>query len=262
MAAAGVAAGATASCGRATGQDGDETNDEMGAKQAEAAGEGRLTARPGTRGSTTPTPGLQPLADGDDEALLYVPASYDPDRRHQLVLMLHGAGGEARGGLAPLLPLADEAALILLSPKSRGSTWDVIGGGYGRDVAFIDRMLEKTFARTAVDPRRVGIGGFSDGASYALSLGLINGDVFTAVVAFSPGFVAPGERRGSPTIFVSHGVADAVLPIDVTSRRLVPRLRRDGYDVRYREFQGPHAVPAPIAREAVDWLLSHAGAEE
>ncbi len=31
--------------------------------------------------------------------------------------------------------------------------------------------------------------GFSDGASYALSLGVPNGDLFTHIVAFSPGFM-------------------------------------------------------------------------
>jgi phospholipase/carboxylesterase len=36
-------------------------------------------------------------------------------------------------------------------------------------------------------------------------------------------------------------------------------LRRAGYDVRYREFDGPHTVPADVAREAVDWLTTPAG---
>jgi predicted esterase len=55
-------------------------------------------------------------------------------------------------------------------------------------------------------------------------------------------------------VFVSHGDADDVLPIDRTSRRIVPDLRDDGYDVTYREFTGPHTIPVEIAREAVDWL--------
>jgi predicted esterase len=85
----------------------------------------------------------------------------------------------------------------------------------------------------AIDPARVAIGGFSDGASYALSLGLTNGDLFSHVLAFSPGFMAPAGQEGSPRIFVSHGTRDAVLPIDRCSRRIVPTLRRAGYDVAY-----------------------------
>jgi phospholipase/carboxylesterase len=65
-----------------------------------------------------------------------------------------------------------------------------------------------------------------------------NGDVFTRVLAFSPGFRAPAERTGSPRIFVSHGVRDGMLPMDRCSRRIVPQLERGGYDVLYREFDG------------------------
>ena len=125
-------------------------------------------------------------------------------------------------------------------------------------MASIDRALEHTFARYEVDPARLAVGGFSDGASYALSLGLTNGDLFTHVLALSPGFMAPGRRRGEPRVFVSHGSEDAVLPIARTSRRLVPQLQGSGYDVLYREFGGGHAVPRPVAREAVGWFLADA----
>jgi phospholipase/carboxylesterase len=105
-----------------------------------------------------------------------------------------------------------------------------------------------------VDAGRLAVTGFSDGASYALSLGLTNGDLFTHVVAFSPGFMALATRRGKPPVFVSHGTRDGVLPIGVTSRRVVPELESGGYEVRYREFAGPHTVPEAVAREALGWF--------
>jgi len=101
----------------------------------------------------------------------------------------------------------------------------------------------------------VAIEGFSDGASYALCLGLTNGDLFTHIIAFSPGFASPGISRGSPLVFVSHGTNDRVLPIERTSRRVVPQLETEGYRVQCREFEGGHMVPDEIAREAVEWLL-------
>ena len=221
--------------------------------------EGRLTARPGQPAESGPL-GLRPLGlGGRRDGLLYVPEAYRADRPMPLVLTLHGAGGNARHGLNFLMPLADEAGLILLSPESRGSTWDVIRGGYGPDVAFIDRALRQAFDSYAVDPSRLAIGGFSDGASYALSLGITNGDLFTHILAFSPGFAAPAGQEGSPRIYVSHGTRDEVLPIDVCSRRVAPRLRRAGYDVLYREFDGPHTVPPEIAREGVEWLTGAGG---
>jgi phospholipase/carboxylesterase len=79
-----------------------------------------------------------------------------------------------------------------------------------------------------------------------------NGDLFTHEIAFSPGFAVPAAREGSPRILVSHGVHDNVLPIDRCTRRIVPQLERAGYEVRYREFDGPHTVPESTAREALE----------
>jgi len=192
------------------------------------------------------------------DGYLYVPATHRTGRPSPLVLLLHGAGEDARDGLALLRGQADAAGLILLALSSRGSTWDLIvgRGRYGPDVAAIDRALEQMFSRYALDPSRVAVGGYSDGASYALSLGLANGDLFTHVLAFSPGFMTPGASSGSPRIFVSHGTRDRWLPIDSCSRRIVPQLERAGYEVRYREFDGPHVVPPGIGREAAGWFAT------
>jgi predicted esterase len=190
--------------------------------------------------------------------LLYAPPSYDPSRPAPLALLLHGAGGDAQGGLFPLRDLADAAELILVAPDSRGRTWDVLYGGFGPDVAFLDQALDLAFSRYAVDPAHLAIGGFSDGASYALSVGLTNGDLFTHLLAFSPGFMAPDRHDGLPAIFISHGTQDEVLPIDVCSRQIVPALRHSGYTVRYDEFIGPHTVPLEIARAALTWYLGTA----
>jgi predicted esterase len=171
--------------------------------------------------------------------------------------MLHGAGGTAERGLAPFRDVADEAGVMLLAIDSRRRTWDVIVGKFGPDVAFIDEALALVFERYAVDAAHLAVEGFSDGASYALSLGITNGDLFTHIVAFSPGFVvADGGQEGQSRLFISHGTRDEVLPIDRCSRRIVPLMERAGYDVRYREFDGGHTVPPEIAYEALTWLVS------
>ncbi|HET7077939.1 MAG TPA: phospholipase, partial [Chloroflexia bacterium] len=90
--------------------------------------------------------------------------------------------------------------------------------------------------------------------SYALSVGLTNGDLFTHILAFSPGFLASAGQTGTPRIFISHGIHDSVLPIDRCSRRIVPSLRDADYAVSYKEFDGPHTVPPDIARAAVQWF--------
>lgn len=182
---------------------------------------------------------------------MYVPPGADRESL-RLVVMLHGAGGVARSALNILREEADRHRLLLLAPKSIAATWDVIAGGYGPDVRNLDRLLTEV---AAVYPLRgYTVGGFSDGASYALSLGLANGDVFDSVVAFSPGFEAAELANGRPRVFVSHGTEDRVLPIDRCSRRIVPALKRAGYEVSYHEFGGGHAVPVAMQRRAVGWL--------
>jgi len=42
-----------------------------------------------------------------------------------------------------------------------------------------------------------------------------------------------------------------VLPIDRTSRAIVPLLRNAGYTVEFREFTGGHAVPQSAVNEVV-----------
>jgi phospholipase/carboxylesterase len=221
------------------------------------AAAGRLEARPPrTPPGGTRAKGSQPLGLGSGrDGILYVPEGLTGPAA--FLLLLHGATGSAAGitGRLAAFAHADELKMVVLAPDSRLQTWDVIRGGFGPDAAFVDKALARVFATVAIDPTRVAVGGFSDGATYALSLGLVNGDLFTHVAAFSPGFFVAGERHGSARFFVSHGQQDEILPIDSTSRRVVPALQRAGYDVRYREFNGPHTVPAAIAREAFAWIV-------
>lgn len=216
--------------------------------------EGRLSSRPTQVQGSAPV-GLQPLGlESQRDGWLYVPKQYRQENPAPFVLLLHGAGGDAEGGLRLLQPLADRFGTLLLAVDSRDRTWDVIVNRYGADIAFIDRALAQTFSRYAINPTRLAIAGFSDGASYALSVGITNGDLFTHVIAFSPGFLAPADQVGKSRLFISHGTDDKVLPIDQCSRRIVPQLQRANYEVLYREFDGGHTVPNAIAMEGMTWF--------
>ena len=199
--------------------------------------------------------GLQTFGDGGaPHAFLYVPRTYRQGRPAALVLSLPGAGKNALPSVKGLAPYADDAGALVLGVKQQGPTWDYLLGGYGPDVRFIDRALGRVFDRYAVDPERVGARGFSDGAGYALALGITNGDLFRHIVAHSPGFMDTDNPHGSPSLFITHGVDDRTLPIDQTSRELVPELRQLGYDVTYHEFEGGHDVPRQLEPEALSWL--------
>jgi phospholipase/carboxylesterase len=216
--------------------------------------DGRISARPRRNARTTATGSSRLGLGGARDATLQVPPNVTTDPL-PLMVLLHGAGGSGEGILRRLGTFAADAGIVVLSPDARESTWDAIRGEFGRDVDFIHRALERVFDQVNVDPRRISVGGFSDGATYALSLGLVNGELFRRIVAYSPGFVVGGEVTGKPQIYISHGNEDEVLPIDRTSRRIVPALKRNGYDVTYKEFIGGHTIPREIAAAGMKFAL-------
>lgn len=221
------------------------------------SGDPRLTARPGTP-TVAATLGLTRLnLDVGRNANLYVPQSYSPDVPLPLFIALHGAGGSA-DDWESYYNRADQRGMIFLSIKSWDFSWDLIAdASFGKDVKAIDEALMKTFERCAVDASKISFGGFSDGASYALSLGVSNGDLFTHLVGYSPGFIASAPPTvGKPKIYISHGTQDAILPVNVSRLSTVPILREAGYDVTYEEFDGAHIVPAAISESALDWFLA------
>jgi len=203
----------------------------------------RLRAASGAAGGRDEPLGLG----GNRDGVLYVPDTAGPGA--PILIFLHGATGSGRAHLRPVLGAVDRYGVILVAPDSRS------GATFGPDVTFLEQVLEAVVDRVDADTSRLAVGGVSDGASYALSIGLSNGDVFSTVIAYSPGFVAVHEAEGRPRIFVSHGTEDPILPIDSCSRAFVPALRGAGYEVHFREFAGGHTVPPAVADEGIRWWL-------
>ena len=201
---------------------------------------------------------------GERDGVLYVPDTAEPGA--PVLVFLHGATGSGRAHLRAVLAAADRYGVVLVAPDSRHPmTWDLIAEQrFGPDVDFLDDVLAALADRVDhgdldVDLGRLAVGGVSDGASYALAVGLCNGDVFPTVLAFSPGFLVAPAPVGRPRVFVSHGTADRVLPIDACSRAFVPLLEEAAYDVRFHEFDGGHTVPPPVADLGVRWWLDSGG---
>ncbi|MRX11824.1 thioesterase [Pseudoduganella sp. FT25W] len=194
------------------------------------------------------------FADGR-KAVLHVPPHLDSGagaegRPLHLLVLLHGAGGQHGGGDHIALAHAIRHGALLLIPDALSTSWDLLRGGYGPDLAFLDRALLWTMQRYEVDEQAMAIAGFSDGASYALSVGLMNGHLFSDILAFSPGFMAPLRREGRPRIFVGHGKDDQVLAVQ-RGQEIAARLTSEGYAVQYEEFDGAHIVSPPVARAAL-----------
>jgi phospholipase/carboxylesterase len=188
-----------------------------------------ISASGGLAGKTGTNPiGLGSRRDG----LAYIPESAAPDNPRPLLVMFHGAGASARDVMPMIAEIAERRSIMVLAPDSRGRTWDVIEREYGSDVAFLHRALHQAFEKRAVDARHVAFAGFSDGGSYALSLGLINGELVSGALGFSPGYIPPTRKEDAPRFFfVARRTVDAFdaeathLPLPVTNTVVEPCAR-------------------------------------
>ena len=214
---------------------------------------GKITARPREGVQSTITGRVVLDMNSNREAILQLPNNVGPSPL-PLLLMLHGATQEPEDMFEYLGSVPEQTRVAVLAPKSLDTTWDGINDQFGIDVEFLSQALQKVFDSVQIDPARVAIGGFSDGATYAVSLGLINGDLFNSVVAFSPGFVVYGAPSGSPRFFISHGTRDHILPIGRCGRRIASDLKALGYEVTFREFDGDHEIPETVVREGLTWV--------
>ncbi len=190
------------------------------------------------------------------DGFYYIPGAASGNEPLPLLIWLHGGGGNAES-TRYMFPFAEEYGVVILTLDARHNTWDGIDSPYTRDVPFINEALKHLFQRVAIDPERIALGGLSDGAAYALAVGRANGDFFSHLVAVAPGWLEPpSPLLGQPRILIGHGVRDRVYPSSLSRRSIVPRLRSEGYEVSYFEFDGPHWVTEPAVRTILSWLSS------
>ena len=170
---------------------------------------GRLQTRHSP--ATEPTkPGTYPLGlRRDRDGVLYLPPQYAHGTPIPLVLLLHGAGGTGARVAQRFKPYADELGIAFVAPDSTAVSWDR-NDRLASDVEFIDRALAVAFRRISTTPDRLRIGGFSDGASYSLSVGLTNGDLFARILALSASADARSLDEG---LAVPEGIPSWMSPI-------------------------------------------------
>src|SRR5262249_16281504 len=131
-----------------------------------------------------------------------------PQAAAALLVLLHGTDGRAIRMINAFRRVADRRSCILLALQSARWDWDMadevwremnsIGQGvepqFRPDVDRTDAVLLQLFAMASIDPDKIVLLGFSDGAGYALSLGLANPQLFGGIIALSGGFAKVPER--------------------------------------------------------------------
>ncbi|GAA4746722.1 serine esterase [Sphingomonas daechungensis] len=189
------------------------------------------------------------------KAFSYVPANLTAPA--PLVVLLHGAGGDARNFLRQFERDADERGVILLSVQSAGRTWaQRKPTDEEKDVADIKAAIVALSSRSQVADGRTSVMGFSDGASYALSIGLAYPELFRTIVAFSPGYAfGPAELDTTQRIFIAHSRRDPVLPA-ANVRAMVKAFEEAGYAPEVNWFNGGHEIDPQLRKLAFDFALA------
>jgi len=211
-----------------------------------------------------------------DEAVAYVPASAGPNP--PLLVLLHGAGRNSSGIIGGLQADADKRGIVLLAPTSRGPTWDAIPAalraanpqsaldarlghrfGRSRDSDRVEAAIDALSKQLPFDRSRTVLAGFSDGATFALAMGMARSRPFSAVIAWSPGIAieTAGPARGR-RVFVSHGRQDPVLSFEVDKNEIVPLLEREGAAVTFLPFDGVHEAPRAVKDAFLDAVFGTA----
>lgn len=214
------------------------------------------------------------LVDLGDKGWGYIPRSAAGHAAPAL-LLLHGLGQDNRRFLEAVRPVADGWGFVVIAPHARRETWDLLAGRPStlgpmakalrdrnrpdRDAPRVRAAILAMAQRTPVDARRIAVAGFSDGASYALTLGTGAPQLFDHIIVLSGGMAmmdkaAAGEGR---KVFLAHGTSDAMLKYAHARYEMTEKLREAGFDVAFRSFDGPHVLYYRVFIEAIeDWLGS------
>ena len=196
--------------------------------------------------------------------------------RAPLVLLLHGYGSNELDlfGLAPQL---DERCLIvsarapLALAQTGGHAWfniEYTTNGLTADLEQAERsrlslskFLDELQAAHPIDPARVYLAGFSQGAMMSLSVMLARPEKIAGVLAMSGRLPAATaslrthapEAYGGLPVFVAHGLYDPVIPI-AQGRACRDELRQLPLQLTYREYPMGHEVSLETLRDSAAWL--------
>jgi polyhydroxybutyrate depolymerase len=151
---------------------------------------------------------------------VFVPNRLPPGPR-PLVLLLHSLGASAAQmeKVTGFDLLAARAGVYLVYPTGVQHSWDADGccghaahGGVD-DVAFLSRVIDWMRAHHRIDPRRVAVGGFSNGALMAYRLLCADARQVDAVFAASGVLVEAGCRQSRPVPLLGiNGLGDRLVP--------------------------------------------------
>ena len=204
------------------------------------------------------------------KAVAYIPATIDA--HPPLLVLLHGAGRRWDRMIERLAPEADQRGLVLLAPISRGLTWDIVSRAEeppsvssplanrmalrfstSEDAQRIEAAIDQLNSLVPIDRARTALAGFSDGATFALAMGMSRSHPFSAIIAWSPGIaISTAAPAAGRKVYVSHGREDPVLSFSTDCAQIVPLLQSERALVTFQPFHGGHEIPQSVTGAFLD----------
>lgn len=186
-----------------------------------------------------------------------------------ILVLLHGRGAD-EGDLLPLAEALDPrfVAVSVRAPFPLGPGWAWYGiprvgepdpAMFRASLERLDRFLDQVVAGYPIDPTRLFVLGFSQGAVMSGALLLSRPRRLRGAVLLS-GYlplrsdlaIEEAGLRGA-AVFAGHGTADSVIPVGF-GREARDYLTRVGADLSYREYPIGHQIAAEELDEIAAWL--------
>ena len=193
-----------------------------------------------------------------------------------LLVMLHGVGSNERDlfGLAehldPRFHVLSLRSPVGMGPgaygwypvifTAEGAVGDTKKAEEGRQTVI--RFLEAVPSVYDIDPKRIYLLGFSQGAIMSVFTALTRPDLMAGIVPMSGRLLpeawdnrAPDDALRSLHVFAVHGLYDRVLPI-ADGRNLRDKLSTLPLDFTYREYPMAHEVSADSIADIAAYLTA------
>jgi predicted esterase len=209
----------------------------------------------------TPT-GFVQIEHGLSRAVLLTPEEIDPELRYPLITVFHGAGRQDEMLVKACRDEPEKRQAFFLVPRSVEPTWDLIAGTGETDLEFLEYAWDLIYRRYPVDEKRQALLGYSDGASYALSMALSNPGFFDAALCWAAGFVvvdrsALDDQGRKPRLYLEYGTHDPLFPFEQIALPMRENLLAAGYEVEFSVDEGGRHWPSGTFQgEALDWYFA------
>ena len=202
------------------------------------------------------------------------PLEQGAGQSYPALLCMHGIGSDERSILSVVNGVESASYVFgirghLLQPP--GLAYFTIEG-YGKPhrhsfdeaVVRLCATIHDIVNKYPIDPNRVFLAGFSQGAILAMTLGLLPGSRIRGLAALSgyiPGFVtddyAPQSLHGM-SVFIAHGTADPVFPVQWADRN-ADVFRSGGADVTQCVQDHGHCVSEETRTDLIRWYEIQVG---